>query len=77
MGFDNLIDGARVLKQFEVPHDGETIPSPMDTSGTQEMMGDVVSKVGQNVMEAQDPAEVTSPHKPSKLAQTHAANREH
>ena len=40
-------------------------------------MGDVVSKVGQNVMEAQDPPEVTSPHKPSKSAQIHAANENH
>ena len=74
MGCDNLIDGAQVLQQFEVPLDKETIPLPMDVSGTKERLGDVVTKVGQNIKEAQDPPEATSPHKSSKPAQIYAAN---
>ena len=46
----------------------------MDVSGTKERLGDVVTKVGQNIKEAQHPPEATSPHKSSKLAQIHAAN---
>ena len=68
MGCDNLIDDAQVLKHFEVPLDRETIPLPMDVSGTKERLGDVVTKVGQNIKEAQDPPEATNPNKSSKPA---------
>ena len=79
MGCDNLIDGAQVLQQFEVPLDKETIPLPMDVSGTKERLGDVVTKVGQNIKEAQDPPEATSPHKSSsrpKFMQQTKLNRQ-
>ena len=49
----------------------------MVVSGTKERLGDVVTKVGQNIKEAQDPPKATSPHKSLKPAQIHATNENH
>ena len=46
----------------------------MDVSGTKEGLGDVVTKMGQNNKEAQDPPEASSPNKSSQPAQIHTAN---
>lgn len=48
----------------------------MEVSSSQELIGDVLSNVGQSAKETKDPPEVTSPHKPIKPAQVHVANDE-
>ena len=68
--------GKLVQRQEVVSRDGEPTPSPMEVFGTQESEGDVLSKMGQSAHEINDHPEVTSPHKPLKLANAFEDNKE-
>ncbi|KAL0000692.1 hypothetical protein SO802_014473 [Lithocarpus litseifolius] len=75
LGLDNLEADTRVLKQKKDPHDKGFVPTPMEVSGTRELVSDVLSKMGQNVQESEDPLEVTSPRNQSKHMKLRENNR--
>jgi len=48
----------------------------METSSTRELVCDTLSNMGRNAQESKDPPEVTSPHKPTNLAQAYETSGE-
>ncbi|KAL0012991.1 hypothetical protein SO802_000060 [Lithocarpus litseifolius] len=77
LGLDNLEAATGILNQKRDPHDGGTVPTPMEVSGTQVLASNVLPKMGQNMHVSKDPPEATSPHKPTKSTQVNEVKGEH